>query len=152
MTSDEYNKKYREQNRERIRQQDRERYRKLTPEQKEQRLKWSRESYERNKDKVLARQRERHLKINYSLSKDEYDSLVKEQNGCCAICGKPEHRKLKTGEIKPLSVDHCHTTGEVRKLLCNDCNALLGFCKEDISILEKSIEYLKYFQRDNRGY
>lgn len=105
----------------------------------------SRLYYEKNRDKVLKQSRERHLKKNYNLDSNQYFDLIKKQNNCCAICNKPEHRLLKTGDIKPLSVDHNHNTGEVRALLCNDCNALLGFAKENIGVLKNAIQYLQEY-------
>lgn len=110
---------------------------------KEKRIAQSKASYERNKDKVAKRNRERHLQLNYNLSAQQYLNLVESQNNCCAICKKPEHRLLKTGNIKPLSVDHNHSTGQVRSLLCNDCNAMIGFANENIEVLGNAIEYLK---------
>ena len=76
------------------------------------------------------------------MTSQQYLEKLITQNNCCAICNKPEHRLLKTGDIKPLSVDHNHTTGEVRGLLCNDCNSLLGFAKENVEILQSAINYL----------
>lgn len=105
----------------------------------------ARASYERNKDKVSIRNRERHLKLTYNLNAQQYLDMINEQDNCCAICNKPEHRLLKTGDIKPLSVDHNHNTGEVRALLCNDCNALLGFAKEDIGVLQNAIQYIQQY-------
>ena len=63
--------------------------------------------------------------------------LIREQNNKCAICGKEE-----TGGMR-LALDHNHTTGKVRALLCRNCNKMIGCAKEDISILAKAIEYLK---------
>lgn len=65
-----------------------------------------------------ARVKERLAK--YGLTPDEYDAMVEEQDGRCAICG--EQRKL--------SVDHCHETGRVRGLLCVPCNGWLGFVEK----------------------
>jgi galactose-1-phosphate uridylyltransferase len=110
---------------------------------KEKRISQAKASYEKNRDKVLKRGRERHLRIKYNLSSEQYLDMVVSQENCCAICGKPEHRLLKTGDIKPLSVDHNHVTNEVRELLCNDCNALLGFAKENVNVLQNSIKYLQ---------
>ena len=76
------------------------------------------------------------------MTSQQYLEKLITQNNCCAICNKPEHRLLKTGDIKPLSVDHNHITGEVRDLLCNDCNSLLGFAKENVEILQNAINYL----------
>ena len=112
---------------------------------KEKRIAQSKASYERNKEKVSKRNRERHLQLNYSLSSEQYLEKALAQNNCCAICGNPETRLLKTGDVKPLSVDHNHTTGEVRELLCNDCNALIGFAKENVNVLQNAITYLQKY-------
>ena len=60
-------------------------------------------------------------KYGYECSLELYNNLFVIQNGCCALCGK--HQKdLK----KNLAVDHCHTTGKIRGLLCITCNTHLG--------------------------
>ena len=89
--------------------------------------------------------REKHLDKTYNLSGKEYLSMMIAQQNRCAICGQYEKRYTKTGDIKPLSVDHNHITGEVRGLLCNDCNALLGFANEDKEILLNAIKYLSLY-------
>ena len=76
------------------------------------------------------------LKHTYHISIDEYDKIKKKQNGKCAICGEPETRR-------GLSLDHNHKTGIVRGLLCSNCNVLLGYARENVDILKKSIIYLK---------
>jgi hypothetical protein len=83
------------------------------------------------------------LKANYGLTVDEYKSMLAEQNNVCAICKKPETAKSNGGYIKSLAVDHCHSTGEVRGLLCHHCNTGLGKFKDDIELLKSAIEYLK---------
>jgi hypothetical protein len=99
--------------------------------------------YEANKDKILKRSRGNHLRRAYNLTEEQYDEMVKAQNNLCAICNQPEYRIMKTKELKPLSVDHNHTTGKIRKLLCNDCNAAIGFAKEDVQRLKQMIDYLE---------
>lgn len=108
--------------------------------------------YQANKEKILKKHRERHLRKSYGLTTEEYQAMVQQQNNCCAICGKEEIRRLPDGNLKPLSVDHCHVTGEVRALLCNDCNATIGFAKDDITILQNAIKYLQKFGVENRRY
>ena len=142
--------KIKKENREAIREYDRKRYKNLSLEMKDKEKEASRKSYLKNRDKILKKSRERHLLKNYNLTSKQYFELIKEQENLCAICGKPEHCLTKTGDVKPLSVDHNHTTGEVRMLLCNDCNALLGFCKEDAKILEAALRYLEFWQVDYR--
>ena len=78
------------------------------------------------------------LKHRYGITIDDYNIMFKEQNGCCWICGIHQQEL-----VKPLFVDHCHTTNKVRGLLCQVCNTLLGNAKDNIDILKRAIEYLK---------
>ena len=80
------------------------------------------------------------LKNKYGITPSDYDTLYKSQNGCCAICGIHQ-TELK----KRLYVDHDHSTGKVRALLCVNCNMLIGHAQEKVEILEKSIGYLKKY-------
>lgn len=102
------------------------------------------ERYERSKAK--GERKGYHLK-KYGLTLEEYDSLFLSQNGLCYICKKPEtSRCVAWGQdlgTKRLSIDHCHKTGNIRKLLCKNCNSVLGFAMEDVSILESCISYLR---------
>jgi len=82
------------------------------------------------------------LKMIFGLSLQEYNKILSSQNYRCAICGKKEKRKLN-GKICSLSVDHDHKTGKIRGLLCNDCNNGIGRMKDDISLLENAISYLR---------
>ena len=77
------------------------------------------------------------LKKYYGLTESDYNSLLDHQNGVCAICGNPDLIK------DTLAVHHCHTSGEVRGLLCSNCNLGIGNFNDDISRLESAIEYLK---------
>ena len=67
--------------------------------------------------------------------------MVKSQLGVCAACGKPETR-TRNGIVLGLVVDHNHTTGKVRGLLCQSCNIAIGMTNDDISVLAKIIAYL----------
>lgn len=82
------------------------------------------------------------LKKKYGITLQEYNSMLKQQNGVCAICGEHETTVIK-GKVMSLSVDHCHTTNKVRGLLCNHCNHAIGKLKDDVALLEKAIAYLK---------
>ena len=79
--------------------------------------------------------KENGLKVTYSLTKEEYNKRAEQQSHKCAICNKKENGDK-------LCLDHCHTTGKVRGLLCKDCNVTLGNLKEDISLFYKCIKYL----------
>lgn len=72
----------------------------------------------------------------YGLQPGEYELLLDNQDGKCAICFR------KPG-AKRLAVDHDHTTGEVRGLLCRGCNRdVLGHLREDWNSLQRAIDYL----------
>lgn len=79
----------------------------------------------------------RHLERLYKISKDEYINLLNLQGGVCAIC------KGVNINGKKLGVDHCHTTGTIRGLLCNNCNRALGCFRDNIEIMENGIRYLR---------
>jgi hypothetical protein len=86
----------------------------------------------------------RHIKYKYGLSKARYLQMIADQSGHCKMC-PVEH----TDSVK-LHVDHDHTTGLVRGLLCVDCNALLGHAHDNESILFNAIEYLRQSQKSKK--
>ena len=73
-----------------------------------------------------------------SITLDEYNVLLDSQKGVCAICGSDRN---KNGTA--LCVDHCHTTGVVRGLLCHNCNVSIGRFNDDVNLLMKAIHYLQ---------
>ena len=77
-----------------------------------------------------------YIEHTYGLSVAEYNKLLKEQNGLCAICGKPPNGKR-------LSIDHHHRNGRVRGLLFMHCNVILGHAFEKIKILEGALAYMR---------
>lgn len=93
-----------------------------------------------NPEKIKNRNFEGRLK-NYGLTVERYNAMYTEQDGLCLICKGKEILTFK-GKIKRMAVDHNHKTGKVRGLLCNDCNLMLGYAKDDISLLISAIEYL----------
>ena len=95
--------------------------------------------YEKNKENNKLNIRNNHLKNNYGITLDDYNIMLFQQDGCCAIC-KTHHTELN----KNLSVDHNHTTGEVRGLLCNNCNTAIGKLGENIQTIKNAIKYLQY--------
>ena len=65
--------------------------------------------------------------------------MLTAQSGGCAICGrKPEQQK----RYQTLHVDHCHETGKVRGLLCDQHNLLLGQFNDDPKLLRRAADYL----------
>jgi hypothetical protein len=93
------------------------------------------DSYDRDRKEE---QRVARLRRKYNLSIADFDSMLASQNGLCAICGtdKPPGRHGRW------NVDHCHTTGKVRGLLCNRCNAGLGQFNDSPQRLLAAIQYL----------
>jgi hypothetical protein len=71
-------------------------------------------------------------KVRYGLDEAAYQALLAKQDGKCAICE----------EVKTLFVDHCHTTGDVRGLLCPSCNSAIGMLGENPAALTRAISYL----------
>jgi hypothetical protein len=90
---------------------------------------------------------ERYYQISrkFGITKDFYIDLLKSQNYKCKICNVSEDEYAQQGYRNNLSVDHCHTTGVVRGLLCDKCNRGLGFFKEDQNTLSNAIQYLKEY-------
>lgn len=88
-------------------------------------------------------ERARNYKRRFGLSLEEINEKLKSQNFKCAICKKPETSiDGRTGSIKTLSLDHCHSSSKVRELLCWRCNATLGKAEDDIELLQEMINYL----------
>jgi hypothetical protein len=83
---------------------------------------------------------DRHIRSKYGLTGAEYDAMLIGQRGGCAICGEPP------GSRK-LAVDHCHTTGRVRGLLCTNCNKMIGHGRDSPELLEKGAEYVRATSR-----
>ncbi len=73
----------------------------------------------------------------YGISPEQYFEIYKKQDGKCKICGK----ELPDGQY--LVVDHNKETGEVRGLLCKDCNIGLGLFREQKEVMKKAVDYLK---------
>lgn len=90
--------------------------------------------------------RDRELRRKYGIDLERYEAMVREQDDRCAICGTGE-KGVARGRVRYWSVDHDHETGAIRALLCQKCNALLGLAKDDFTVLERAIEYLKQHGR-----
>lgn len=98
-------------------------------------------------------QRRRHLIRKFGITPERYDEMLQEQGGVCAICKNPERRHGKTpGTPMSLAVDHCHTDGHVRDLLCFRCNSVIGAIEESREMLGAIGAYLDRWQaKDHPG-
>lgn len=96
-----------------------------------------------NPERASAARRKSNLAKNYGITLAEYDALLRQQGGVCAICGKDEpNAHGRTGKQFRLSVDHCHESGRVRGLLCQKCNRAIGLLGDDPVLMRKAISYL----------
>lgn len=85
--------------------------------------------------------REHRLMRTYGLARGQYDAMYEEQSGHCAGC------EVELEEGRNLSVDHDHSTGAVRGLLCSDCNLGLGKLRDDPALLRRLAEYVERHRR-----
>lgn len=102
-----------------------------------------RRRYERDRDRILERKRGdpavlrrarwRALERKYGLLQHEYEAIFVAQRGCCAICGLRPRR---------LVVDHDHASGQVRGLLCSNCNFAVGELDDDVTRCTAAADYL----------
>lgn len=90
-----------------------------------------------NPEKVQASSRRAYLKKAFGITPEQYDEMLAAQGGVCAICGGTE-----SGNGKRFHVDHDHTTGAIRGILCHHCNLALGHFKDDPKRLAQAIAYL----------
>lgn len=88
--------------------------------------------------------RQQQIKHVYNLSWEQYENMFKSQEGSCALCQTPLklHKGIEHG-TEVAVVDHCHTTGQVRGLLCKNCNTALGLFKDNKDVLKKAFKYLE---------
>lgn len=123
----EYQRKNRANNLEKRREYDRQRWR---------------DNPERRKQK-----RASFLKTKYGLQYEEYQVMWDKQKGLCQICNRP---LLEVRGSKGAAVDHDHATGKVRDILCGRCNSVVGFCEEDVGLMQKFISYIEKHKLQER--
>ena len=98
-----------------------------------------------NKDKIKVyhakaskeTKRRYRIKSAYGISLERYEEILLSQSGACAICGTQPQEGAR------LVVDHDHTTGAIRGLLCRKCNLGIGHLGDNLESLMKAVEYLK---------
>ena len=106
--------------------------------------KWAAENRERSRSNQArwhaenkGRRQQQSRDRRFGLALGEYDQMIVDQMGMCAICS----REGNVGGIA-LAVDHCHNTGKVRGLLCNPCNTSIGLLGDDATLVLKAAAYL----------
>lgn len=83
---------------------------------------------------IVLNNRKNHRQYNHKCSDVQVDLLLKKQKNLCGICGV---------QMKKGFVDHCHKTEFVRGILCSHCNFGLGQFRDDETILQAAIKYLR---------
>jgi hypothetical protein len=92
----------------------------------------------RTKDKVQAAMQEYHRYRRYHLTLEQLSKLIRQQK-VCPICGVG----LKDLELRNVCVDHNHTTGKLRGILCRKCNIVLGMAGDRVDVLKAAVHYLE---------
>jgi hypothetical protein len=101
------------------------------------------------KDCHNAQARKRHLMKNiHGISIESNNEMVEKQGRVCAICRQPERYISARGHLRILCIDHDHATGLIRELLCNRCNRIIGYAKDNSEILEAASSYIKRHRRE----
>jgi hypothetical protein len=95
------------------------------------------EARRRRSPQAASAKRAAELLREYGVTTDQYDRLLIEQGGGCAICGVE-----RSHDGRALAVDHCHSTGRVRGLLCAHCNRAIGLLGDDPERLRRASQYL----------
>jgi hypothetical protein len=91
-----------------------------------------------NPRQTIERNRKNTLKQFHNMTPEEYEGLLEEQDGVCAICQNPQ----KWSQTDNLVVDHDHKINTNRGLLCTHCNKVLGHAHDDSNILRAAADYL----------
>lgn len=120
-------------------------YREANPEK-------SRESRLRSNRKTYPKVRAYRLQWQYGITREDYEVMLLAQGGRCAICGEQETARANNGQqIMELAVDHDHVTGQVRALLCSNCNKGIGNLRDDPDILQAAADYLRKYKEIRHG-
>ena len=84
------------------------------------------------------------LKKQHGITPETFESMWRDQDGKCANtrCSFESPLNVRDHRKGGLQVDHDHATGEVRGLLCRNCNVTLGHARDDLNRLAGLAEYL----------
>ena len=92
-----------------------------------------------NRERFARSQRNKDLQNLYGITLEEFHRRVERQGGLCAVCGKPEDKSKRSTRFY---VDHCHETNEVRGIVHNLCNLMLGHSGDNPATLMAGAQYL----------
>jgi hypothetical protein len=110
-------------------------------------------AWKKDYDKRIGKElkRKRAIVSTHNITIEQYDKMLEDSKGLCAICGNSENKNGKTGDLKPLSLDHCHECEDhgyrnietIRGFLCQNCNSGMGWLGDDEKKLMKAIKFLR---------
>ena len=83
---------------------------------------------------------------DFRITHADYEEMLEKQDYRCAIC---KSNNTKSNRTKRFAVDHDHETGQVRGLLCNNCNRGIGLLEDSITYLENATNYLKQWKQNS---
>lgn len=83
----------------------------------------------------------------YNMTPVAYMQMLADQDYKCFVCKSEFDLEKKTKALAP-HVDHDHSNGKVRAILCGNCNTMLGLAKEDTDVLKNAILYIEYWRRE----
>jgi hypothetical protein len=83
---------------------------------------------------------DRRLQYQYGINLEQFDEMLGLQENLCALCGD----KMISSRVR--CIDHDHKTGQIRGIICRDCNLMLGYAKENPAILGQGIEYINHWK------
>ena len=84
-----------------------------------------------------------YYKRNYGITDADLAAMKKEQDNKCYLCHSEGFLIGKNNHDEKLAVDHCHSTGKVRKLLCHNCNRALGLFKDNPELMRRAADYVE---------
>lgn len=101
--------------------------------------------YSKNVKKVCDNSKARRINKNLGISYVQYNAVMQSLGNVCDICGTVE----ADGPHRKFCLDHCHSTGQIRGILCNRCNTSIGKFEDSVALLESAILYLKSSPRSS---
>lgn len=110
---------------------------------------YSKERAARRRVRSPEKVREARLRWAHGVGVEVYNTFLEKQGGVCAVCKQAETNKFK-GKVRDLCLDHDHTTGKKRGLLCVRCNRALGLLRDDPSVVRNMLEYISEHMSQNQ--
>jgi len=92
-------------------------------------------------DTVLKYNKNAQLKCRYGITLEQYEQMITDQGGTCAICRKPFGPASRVTADAPV-LDHNHITLKNRAMIHKKCNSMIGYANDDSTILRLAAEYL----------